>query len=250
MDKKNRETLKNYFKKGSLPSEKEFANLIDSMLNTIDDGFEKTEDEGLKISALGNSDTLAGFYRDIEQKSAIWSMEFKAPEDRLLFKGRQGTVLSLGHDGRVGINTDTPAAELDVSGTLASRGRMGTFEGKHKNGRVPADGKAHTILEGLDGCRAFEIMAGAGGGNKSGQYALTHAVAMSTFNDKTDIDLRQAWYGSRCNRIKLWWEGKQQNYRLKIKTCCCYGEGAAIRYHITDLWFDPYMKECVLPPSP
>jgi DNA-binding transcriptional regulator YhcF (GntR family) len=53
MDKKNRETLKNYFKKGSLPSEKEFANLIDSMLNTIDDGFEKTEDEGLKISAPG-----------------------------------------------------------------------------------------------------------------------------------------------------------------------------------------------------
>jgi hypothetical protein len=150
----------------------------------------------------------------------------------------------------VGINTETPATELDISGVMACRGRMGAFPGKHEDGLVPADGKPHTILEGLDGCRAFEIMAGAGGGEKSGKYALTHAIAMAAFNARAEVDVRQAWYGSRCNRIKLWWEGKQQNYALKVKTCCCYGEGAAIQYQITDLWFDPYMKKSVLPPSP
>ena len=153
MDKKNRETLKKYFKKGSLPSEQEFAYLIDSMLNTIDDEFEKTKEEGLKISSLGSSDTLAGFYRDIEKKSPIWSIEFKDPGNRLVFKGKQGTVLCLDPAGKVGINTESPEAHLDVEGTIASRGRIGKYQGKQRDGRVLADGKPHTIIEGLDGCR-------------------------------------------------------------------------------------------------
>lgn len=257
MDKKNRETLKKYFIKGSLPSEQEFAYLIDSNLNTIDDGFEKTEEEGLKISSLGKSKTLAGFYKNIEDKSAIWSIEFDGSGNSLLFNGREGKpVLALNQEGRVGINTLNPGTELDVAGVLACQGRMGTFKGQGTEGeaaiggKVAADGKPHTILEKLDGCQAFEIMAGAGGGSKSGKYALVHAIAMNTFNSKGIVDVRHAYYGSRCNRIDLWWEGKQQDYALKIKTRCCYGEGTAIQYHITNLWFDPYMENCKLPPKP
>jgi hypothetical protein len=242
MDKKNRKTLKKYFKKGCLPSEKEFGYLIDSMLNTIDEGFEKTKEEGLKISSLGKSDKLAGFYRDIEKKSPIWSIEFNDPGNCLVFKGRENTVLCLDPQGKVGINTDKPQAHLDVEGTIASKGRMG----KYKDGKVPADGKPHTILEGLDGCHAFEIMAGAGGKEKSGQYALVHTFAVNTYNSKGSIADHQAHYGSRCNRIKLWWEGDPHNYCLKIKTSSCYGDGSAICYQITELWFDHFMKECRL----
>ncbi len=244
MDKKNRETLKKYFKKGSLPSEQEFAYLIDSMLNTIDDEFEKTKEEGLKISSLGSSDTLAGFYRDIEKKSPIWSIEFKDPGNRLVFKGKQGTVLCLDPAGKVGINTESPDAHLDVNGTIASRGRLRKYQGKQRDGRVLADGKPHTIIEGLDGCRAFEIMAGAGGREGTGQYALLHAFAVNTFQSKGNITTHQAHYGSRCNGITLWWEGSQHNYSLKIKTKCCYGEGVSIKYQITELWSDYFMKAC------
>ncbi len=246
MDKKNRETLKKYFKKGSLPSEQEFAYLIDSMLNTIDDGFEKTKEEGLKISSLGGSDNLAGFYRDIEKKSPIWSIEFGDPGNRLLFKGKEGTVLSLDPTGKVGINTGQPETHLDVEGTIASQGRIGKYKGKYRDGKVPANGKPHTIIEGLDGCRAFEIMAGAGGKEKSGQYALLHAFALNTFQSKGCVIPHHAHYGSRCNGIKLWWEGDQHNYSLKIKTRCCYGDGAAIKFQITELWFDHFMKDCLM----
>ena len=38
MASKNRETLKNYFKKGGFATEKEFSDLIDSSMNLIDDG--------------------------------------------------------------------------------------------------------------------------------------------------------------------------------------------------------------------
>ena len=35
----NRQTLKNYFKKGGFATEKHFVDLIDSSLNVVDDGF-------------------------------------------------------------------------------------------------------------------------------------------------------------------------------------------------------------------
>ena len=43
MAMKDRNTLKEQFKKGSMPSEGAFENLIDSMVNKIDDGFSKNQ---------------------------------------------------------------------------------------------------------------------------------------------------------------------------------------------------------------
>nr|WP_320014346.1 hypothetical protein [uncultured Desulfobacter sp.] len=244
MDKKNRKTLKAYFKKGSLPSEQQFVSLIDSMLNTIDDGVAKNSEDGLKIASIGNSDKLIGFYKNIEMKSAIWSMEFDGSDNRLLFNHSDHTILSLDPQGRVGVNTKKPETELDVRGTLASTGRMGNYPGKHSEGKVLADGKPHTIIENLDGCTAFEIMAGVGGAKKSGKYALLHALALNIYNAKSKVVVHQAHYGSRCNRLKLWWEGEQHDYRLKIRTQCSYGEDIKINYQITELWFDPFMEGC------
>ena len=36
-NKKNREELKNYFRKGNVPTEEHFALLIDSVVNIVDD---------------------------------------------------------------------------------------------------------------------------------------------------------------------------------------------------------------------
>ena len=50
---KNRETLKNYFKKGGLATEKQFIDLIESSMNIIDDGLSMKPSTGLKINPLG-----------------------------------------------------------------------------------------------------------------------------------------------------------------------------------------------------
>lgn len=65
MAMKDRNTLKNYFRKGNLPSEANFENLIDSSVNKIDDGFSKTEDEGLMLSNIGESEKIISFYENI-----------------------------------------------------------------------------------------------------------------------------------------------------------------------------------------
>ena len=54
----NRETLKNYFKKGGFATEKHFVDLIDSSLNVVDDGIAIKPEYGLKINPLALNSKL------------------------------------------------------------------------------------------------------------------------------------------------------------------------------------------------
>ena len=50
MPRTNRNTLKEYFKRGSMPNQKHFYELIDSMVNISDDGIDKNPDGGLRLA--------------------------------------------------------------------------------------------------------------------------------------------------------------------------------------------------------
>ena len=243
MAQQNRNTLKNYFKKGSLPSETQFEDFIDSVISIIDDGFEKSAEHGLKIAAIGERETLISFFRKMEMVWPDWSMGIHPDTGRFHLRNEKGeSLLTLTPDGKVGMGCDDPEMGLDLRGTLAVEGRQGRF----RQGVVPADGGWHTIVDELDGCYAFEVTAGSGKKGE-GRYALIHAVAMNTFKGKGKITVSQAFFDTRCNRIKLRWRGDRHNYRLEIRTCRPYGGDAAIRYHISKLWDDPFMETCVLP---
>ena len=252
MAKKDRRTLKKYFEAGRMPSSTQFADLIDSMLNVIEEGFDKTAEDGFKVSQLDQTGKLVSFYENIDVKKPVWFLRLDMSNGKLIFSNQDNpNVLALGTERRqsgvdthveesvrVGINKQTAEYELDVNGTVACHGRIG---GRGQD--VPADGKWHDITEELDGCQAFEIMAGVGK-KGSGKYALLHATALNTFNAKGKITYNQAHYGSRCNRIKLRWKKKSNRYTLQLKTRCCYGEGIFVRYYLTRLWFDPFMQAC------
>ena len=66
MAKQNRETLKRFFGVGKLPTEEHFADLVDSSLNIIDEGFDKTDEFGFEITPQKGSDdteNLISFFR-------------------------------------------------------------------------------------------------------------------------------------------------------------------------------------------
>ena len=248
MSKRKRHILKNFFKKGSLPSEEQFGDLVDSMLNMIDEGFDKSPEEGLKIAQIGDEGKLISFYRDIELKSPLWSIEVDK-EDKLLYNNESNsTVLFLDPKGKIGLNKKDPEHEFDVDGVISSKGRAGNIRGE-----IPADGIWHSIIDELEGCQAFEIMAGAGK-KDSGKYALLHAFALNTFNpkgrffnlinSKKGIRCQNAYYHSRCSKLKLRWAGGQSNYSLELKSSTSYGDEVCIRYYITQLWFDEFMERC------
>jgi hypothetical protein len=256
MTSRNRETLRNYFGDGKLPTKYHFGDLIDSMLNMSDEGFRKSPENGLEVSAPVGHDALLSFYRDRRPKSALWSIGYGGGHDMLHFApGSVGAahdrapVLALDASARVGINTGAPQHTLDVAGVVASEGRRGTY--RMTEPKTPmANGEWHDITDLLGGCQAFEVMAGAGHPGE-GRFALMHAIALNTYNPtagwldflsrKKRITPQHAYYGRRCDKLQLRWEGsngKNAAYRLRIRSGCHYGDGVQIKVMITRLWFD------------
>jgi hypothetical protein len=259
MPAKNRKTLKNYFQSGSLPEAGQFEDLIDSMLNMLDEGFEKTAREGFKVAQLPEG-KLISFFEDIAIRSPIWSLQLDLKNETnnlSILNENEEEILTLTQNGHVGIQTNRPKFELDIAGTIASRGRIG----QAGDNTVHANGHWQDITATLEGCHAYEIIAGVGR-PKSGKYALMHALALKTFGARGKITYHQTHFGSRCNRLQLRWRKcSAKRYALQLKTASCYGEkgrnyqakkgedksktdvGIYVKYYLTELWFDPLMKD-------
>ncbi|MBO7103953.1 hypothetical protein [uncultured Fibrobacter sp.] len=257
MSKLNRSLLKNRFKAGQMPCEEDFIDLIDSMVNVEEEGIEKTRETGLKISQITDSGKLMSFYENSTEGQPLWHAEV-----RMDTNGNQSafhlstpsidpasSVLSLvgslpdsdKESFGVGIGTREPECELDVHGIVASSGRLGKENEKFK---VPTDGKWHDITEEMTGCQAFEIMAGAGGQEDEGRFALTHAIALNVFHGHTKIRKTQSYYGGRGSRIDIRWASGSDKYKFKLqlRVHCAYKDGSFVRYRLTKLWYDNFME--------
>ncbi len=243
-----REELKEYFKNGMIPTEQHFEHLIDSSFNMKDDGLSKSEEDGYQISAVNNKNRLITFYenndfltpfflveKDLEISS---SLKFQSS----VIKNEEGkddlnNVFFLHTNGNLGLGKHSEDnLKLDVNGIIGSKGRIGTY----KYGAVCANGEWHTIVEGLDDCQAFEVMARTGK-KGSGKFSIMHAIALSTYGNnryKNKIKKTHAYYGFFWNKINLRWTGTTHNYSLQIKTNRNYGENVFIYYNISKLWDD------------
>lgn len=257
MTKKDRTTLKAYFRDGALPTAEHYRDLIDSGVNQIDDGFSKTATDGLRLTSVGGSERFLSLFESLSAEYPAWVIDHGKEDSSLHFKrggtlGEANSGISFSPEGRLGIHTDAPDWHLDVHGTARMRGRIGFTSDKFQD--IPADGKWHIIMDGLTGCHAFEVMAGAGGKVGAGRYSLLNAVAMNAYQPRNwflnalfgrrKIKAQTAVYGSYADRIRLRWvaEKAPHSYRLEMRTNAHFGKDKTIRYYITQLWFDPTME--------
>lgn len=267
MAKTSRSNLKELFRNGRMPSENDFADLIDSMINILDEGFDKTARDGLKVTQLMGSGKLMSFYENLGVEKPQWLMELSSQNNHETSLhitspriGESETVLSMQAIEQnketaesktkigVGINQKNPTCELDVNGTASFAGRRGQ-KGQMS---VPADGLWYDITPEITGCQAFEVMAGVGGHENEGKFAMIHATVMNTFNGTSSIKYQNAYFGSRCNRIELRWKKSSENkffFTLQMRVRCSYGSDIWVKYHITQLWFDPFMESSLEAPS-
>lgn len=238
-----REDLKKYFRNGKIPTENHFGYLIDSMINKQDDAFLKDKDNGLVIATMGSSKKFLSLYKNINDLDTFFAFEKdeQGVESLKLNPVREDEQASdaasfyFNVDGALGIGKRSEKElRLDVDGFAGMKGRIGT----HASGSVPADGRWHTILEGLDNCNAFEVVARTGK-KGSGKFAILHAYALSAFgNSRSRIRKTSAHYGFFWNRLRLRFRGTTHNYRLEIKTGNNYGSEVDIFYNISRLWDD------------
>jgi hypothetical protein len=251
MKKIPRAELKEHFQQGKMPTQEDFADLIDSMLNMLDEGFDKSPEDGLKVEQLQGGKLLS-FYKDINIGEALWSLELDKASNSLSFQNGQAqpllTLSSTTDSDKiqrtlVGIRQNNPKYELDVVGTVASNARVG------RSGElaVPADSNWYDITDFMTGCQAWEVMAGAGAKDSEGRYAVMHAFAMNAFGSGSgEITYHQAHFGNKCSRIELRWLRDEQDrfsFKLQMRVGCSYGDKVWIKYHMTQLWQDTLMLD-------
>lgn len=139
INKKNRSDLKSYFVKNSIPTESNFAELIDGMLNQKDDGIVKLSGDPLSIEAAGD---LAGlqkvinFYAKFQDANPAWSLQLNPRTDpNAPATAKAGLCVADGsgaarlfidsNSGNIGVGVVNPNGKLDVAGQI----RMGLDEG-------------------------------------------------------------------------------------------------------------------------
>jgi len=130
--KKSRAALKSYFVKNAIPTEQQFAQVMDSMLNQRDDGLVKPAGNPLSIEATGDASSFKkalSFYNSLTDADPAWTVSLRPranPADPQT--GRAGLSIddAAGNsrmaidasNGRVGIGTVAPAEALDVAGRV------------------------------------------------------------------------------------------------------------------------------------
>lgn len=223
MPKKNRETLKNYFKKGGFATEKEFSDLIDSSMNIIDDGISINAKNGLKLNPLGIFTKLVSFFKKKSQINPEFSIDINHDNsDGLSINNSENvSLLKIKQDGKIGVKTNDPSYDFEINGTVGINTRLGVF----KKGYVPANNRWYRIIENLDGINGFEIVSVIKGRPLSGEHCASHTTAISTFGGKKSksfIKTKNANWGSflqrYLNKIELRWTGDLHSYNLEIRS--------------------------------
>ncbi|OWV22799.1 hypothetical protein B7991_01095 [Fibrobacter sp. UWB3] len=257
----NRSELKYRFTAGRMPTEEDFMSLIDSMVNAVDDGFRVSEENGLEIKQRRDNSRLASFFSNLAERKPEWfasvrknieqgetCLNIKTPEMKedetavTLLSKRSAENPEGASEIRMGVGCVAPQSELDVNGVIASKGRLGY---ENENLEVVADGEWHDVTEVLTGCQCFEIVAGVGGNEGDGKFALAHAIAVNTFNKNPSINLTQSYSGGRGSKIDIRWKtaANKFEFTLQLRVHHKYDDEGKVkvRYRLTKLWYDTQM---------
>lgn len=240
-----REELKKYFENGKIPTQVHFEYLIDSVIVKQDDGIAKDKNNGLIIAPLEASSRLITFYKEMDLLEPFFyvdrdnyqssSLKFTSAVHHLDKKNLDEASTFMHQDGKLGIGKRcSEDLKTEIKGFIGAEGRKGTY----KSGTVEANGGWHKIVEGLNNCQGFEIMARTGK-KGSGKFSIMHAIALSAFGkSKGKIRKTTSYFGFFWNKLDLRWGGDTHNYWLEIRTKRNYGTGVNIYYNVSKLWDD------------
>lgn len=119
----SRSTLKNYFKRGAIPKEADFADLIDSMVIQNEDSVFKPPNDPLSIKAIGANEDLLNFYPADGQSAGplSWRVQQK-PDGKAglnIADSSRSRLFLESATGNAGLGTTEPKSPLSVAGGLA-----------------------------------------------------------------------------------------------------------------------------------
>ena len=178
-NKKNRNELKPFFKKNAIPTESNFADLIDGMLNQKEDGIAKLSGTPLSIEADNSSQkNVLSLYTKLADNQPTWTLSLNAPSSQggLSINDASNTSrLFIGANGNVGIGVNDPIEKLEINGRLKV--------GKLTLGAWPADPNyifLGTNIPNQTQLVSYALLQGVTGGD----------VGRTFLNSSVDVRLR------------------------------------------------------------
>ena len=195
MERKDRQTLKSYFKKGTVPTEDHFASLIDSVPNIVDDKLPVHTDDGRAY--FPDKDGKLEFTLHAGQgKPASWKVRLTDDGKLALENGHGETAVELGQDKRIALPGWNPA------GTPSNAAPQ---EEGYKE--YPADKQWHDVLTVTE--KEFRV------------YDLTLVLYDSNHGHCSETRATELCLGPAdchlCSSRKHWW-GWTGSMKLRLHT--------------------------------
>lgn len=236
---KDRKTLKSYFKNGSIPEEKHFIDLIDSVPNIHDDGQAKVSSaDGIRLFPADKGGVVATvFASDPDEAAAtpLWRLALDGEGGLSLQDGQGGTVLTVDKEKNVTV-TRTLKAEKYLSGKDGEEVMPGSDILKVKaNGywqNLPVEAEAGQEEKG---CRVYRISA-CYLNSLDRQYSTCEAMASHTHGRSRKIrSPRKHWWGW-AGYVKIRWRRIDGKLYLQMKSRGARSGAETIFCRIETLW--------------
>ena len=206
-----------------------------SMLAMDDEGFRKSEKNGVEITTPAGFNALMNFYLGPRPAStALWSSGVRRRAGRqLVFQLGQRRGDKLGSAPVLASTSANASALAPPSKQAGARRRRRDRERRpHRPRAGQADGRWrwHDLTGTLRGCQAFEIMAGAEPAANDSSHFAAAGIPRSTpttrpasagplIGMRKRIRQQSMWYGRRCDQLELRWSGssgRDAGYTLQV----------------------------------
>jgi hypothetical protein len=265
-----RDSLRQMFRNGARPAEKDFKAFIESSIIFGDDGINLIDDgrkNGLKLTKSAASDDKKGETYQIQfGDDQIHTLQFSHAGDT-----GSAAVISLGINQQ-GISTNN----VTVNGKAVIQARQGSFtqanadpplqpkKGEVKPSPLACDGTWQTILYTKKICQAYEVVAQLTGDNQA-MFVACVSTSQSPVTDKntdkqsvfskiteavgnfikklfnissTKIKITQSYSDWLSDRIRMRWVENYNSYSLQVMA-----SSGDVYYSITQLWGNNYVNQ-------
>jgi hypothetical protein len=126
---KSRQALKSRFARNAIPTQQDFADLIDASISQTDDGLLKLPDKPLGLVRQTSDQAILRLFADSNTEEAAWELQLtKSEKPDLGLAGAAGKLALIvdAETGNVGVGIDSPSpdARLHVGGSLTVEGKL------------------------------------------------------------------------------------------------------------------------------
>lgn len=236
MSKQSRDVLKKLFAAGRLPSAGNFADLIDSMVNFVDDKtlLDTINAAPVKTNPLHNNTPGGNDVNNAPPKNTPANTGINNPPATNTPPFTD--VPNSNTNTTIPLQPTNPAATAGmpvVTASPANTEPANTFVPNTKttsyNPKIAADGKWHKLLVNLQTLQAMEIIAVVK--NDKGNNAVLHGTLFAG----SPISVTQSYKGYMWHNLVLRWTGDDGSYNLEIKTKSNYGDNCQIHLSINPI---------------